>query len=426
MRMYIKCKPSFTGKREKTGGFCRRNEKKREMSEMRKCKLAVIGFGQRGYDYAEMIAKTPTAELTALCDTDPKRAEVFARELGLEAVPRYNSPEELLAKGDFDAAILTTPDFMHRECAVACCNAKKSIMLEKPMAPTAAECREIIRAARENQCTIQIGFVLRSHPVFRRVLEVARSGVLGQILNIGATEHIGVMHGASYMRRWHRKLANSGGFILAKCSHDLDIIATAANSHVRRVASFGSLDYFTTDKLKYNYCSECPDANCRYRFKGEFVRMTPEEKANPSARPFDLCVYNKDKELVDHEVVMLDFANGIKANFALNLFAQVPKRTISLCGVNGILYADTAEECIHIHYSDGKGYERIDCKADNTSGHGGSDQTFLNEFIDCVLHHKKPQADYMAGLASTVVGNAVEQARLTNQVVEIPEEAYQL
>ena len=394
---------------------------------MKKCKIALIGFGQRGYTYAQMLSKnTPNAELVAICDTDPARSAAFASELEIEDVPRYTSLEETLAKADFDAAVITTPDFCHRDVAVACCNAGKHIMLEKPMAPTSAECRDIINACLKNNCLIQIGFVLRNHPVFEKVIEIARSGVLGQILNITSTEHIGVMHGASYMRRWHRKIANSGGFMLAKCSHDLDIIATVANSKVRRVASFGSLDYFTTDKLKHQYCSSCPDQECRYRFKGEFVRMTPEEKANPSAKPFDLCVYNNDKELVDHEVAILDFANGIKANFTLNLFAQVPKRTINVCGTEGILYADTADNVIHINYSNGKEYEKIVCVPKNDSGHGGSDQGFLDDFVACVLNNTRPQADYMAGLASTVVGNAIEQARLTNKVIEIPDSAYEL
>lgn len=393
---------------------------------MKKCKIAVLGFGQRGYTYVRMLKDTPEAELVAVCDTDLKRASEFAKELGVESVPCYTSLEEMLAKADFDAVVITTPDFMHCDGAVACCNAGKSIMLEKPMAPTADECRKIINACLQNKCVIQIGFVLRNHPVFRKVIEIARSGVLGQILNITSTEHIGVMHGASYMRRWHRKLANSGGFVLAKCSHDIDIIATVADSRVKRVASFGSLDYFTSDKLKYNYCSECPDQDCRYRFKGEFVRMTAEEKENPSAKPFDLCVYNKDKELVDHEVAILDFANGVKASFTLNLFAEVPKRTICVAGTQGILYADTADENVKIHYSNGKEPEVIECKAENDSGHGGSDQTFLDDFIDCVVNKRQPKADYMAGLASTVVGNAIEKARLTNTVVEIPDSAYLL
>ena len=51
---------------------------------MEPCRLAVIGFGQRGYTYAAMISRTPGPELAALCDSDPERSAAFARELGLE------------------------------------------------------------------------------------------------------------------------------------------------------------------------------------------------------------------------------------------------------------------------------------------------------------------------------------------------------
>ena len=393
---------------------------------MKKCKIAVIGVGQRGCHYAEMLSKHPQVELAALCDCSRERLDAFAVELSLTEVRRFYSIDDLLKWGEFEAAILTTPDFMHCSTAIACCEAGKHIMLEKPMAPTAEECRKIIRACQDNDCIIQIGFVLRNHPVFSRVIEIARSGALGQILNIAAAENIGVMHGASYMRRWHRKLANSGGFMLAKCSHDLDIIATVANSRVRRVAAFGSLDHFTPDKQRCEYCSECPDQACRYRFGGDFVRMTTEEKAAPAAKKFDLCVYNNDKDIVDHEVAILDFDNGIKGSFALNLFAGEPKRTINVCGTEGILYADTVEECIHIHYSNGKPYEKIECKPLNNSGHGGSDKGFLDDFVNCALEHTRPHADYMAGLASTVIGNALEKSMQSGQIVEIAPEEYEL
>jgi predicted dehydrogenase len=350
----------------------------------------------------------------------------FARELKLTDVPLYYSLNELFEKCQFDAAIITVPDFEHCSAAIACCEHGKHIMLEKPMAPTADECRKIINSALKNDTIVQIGFVLRNHPVFSKVIEIARSGVLGQILNIASAENISVMHGASYMRRWHRKVANSGGFMLAKCSHDIDIIATVANSQVKRVAAFGSLDHFTSDKLKHEYCSECSDQNCRYRFGGEFVRMTEEEKAAPAQKKFDLCVYNSDKDIIDHEVAIMDFANGIKASFALNLFAEVPKRTINICGTEGILYADTAEECIHIHYSNGKPYEKIECKPKDSSGHGGSDKGFLDDFVDCLINRTRPRVDYMAGLASTVIGNAIEKAMQSGTVVAIAAEEYNL
>ena len=390
----------------------------------KKTKIAIIGFGQRGCGYASIIKDHELVELTAICEKNSSRASSFAKKLGVENVPCFTSFEEMLANADFDAAIITTPDFDHRDTAVACCQAGKHIMLEKPMAPTAEECREIIRTALEYNCMIQIGFVLRCHPVFRRVIEIARSGSLGQIMNITSTEHIGVMHGASYMRRWHRKSVNSGGFLLAKCSHDLDIIATVANSHVRRVASFGSLEYFTSDKLKYNYCSQCDDRQCRYRFGGDYVRMNEEENAKPSDFNFDLCVYNKDKDVVDHQVAILEFANGIKANFALNLFAEVPKRTICVAGTEGILYADTSEHCINIHYSNGKESENIPCLQENQSAHGGSDLSFLNDFVKTIESGCPPKAGYAAGLASTVVGNAIEKSRLAGEVVTIPDDAY--
>ena len=66
------------------------------------------------------------------------------------------------------------------------------------------------------------------------------------------------------------------------------------------------------------------------------------------------------------------------------------------------------------------------CPQTNSSGHGGSDQSFMDEFIECIQAGRKPRADYMAGLTSTVIGNAIEKARMTNQVVEIDAQEYEL
>ena len=128
--------------------------------------------------------------------------------------------------------------------------------------------------------------------------------------------------------------------------------------------------------------------------------------------------------MVDHQVAIIDYANGVKAGFTLNLFAQVAKRTICVAGTEAILSADTADESITIHNSVTGKTRKIDCKAENTSGHGGSDEAFLDDFIDCVLSGRPSGVDFRAGLSSTVIGNAIEEARLTNKVVEIPPEAY--
>ena len=64
----------------------------------RKCKMAVIGFGQRGYSYAHMIMSNPAAELTAVCEASRDRADSFARELDLKNIPIFHSVDELIAK----------------------------------------------------------------------------------------------------------------------------------------------------------------------------------------------------------------------------------------------------------------------------------------------------------------------------------------
>ena len=394
---------------------------------MAECKLAIIGVGQRGYGYVSTITKyAPGAKITALCDISPERLDEFAVTAGVDAIPRFYNVDDLLANGDFNAAIITVPDRFHCEVAVACLKAGKHIMLEKPMALTAADCRTIIATAKAYNRIIQIGFVLRFLPLYRKVREIVSSGELGDILNISASECLGVMHGASYMRRWHRKCENSGSFMLAKCSHDIDILSAIAGSRITRVASFGSCRYFTPDKRKYDFCSACPDSSCRFRFGREMVQMTEAEKADPSRNKFDLCVYNDDKDIVDHQITLMEFENGIKCDFTLNLFAPVAKRTIAVFGSNGYLHGDTATREILLTYSDGRPARTVSYAETNASGHGGSDLDFLREFVHGVETGSKPEADLMAGLASTVAGVAIEQARLSGQVVNIKPEDYRL
>lgn len=390
----------------------------------KKCSIAVIGTGQRGCTYIEMIKQHPQAELAALCDTSPSRLASFADELGCQGIPQFHSVKELLEKCDFDAAVITSPDFTHLDCAVSCFRAGKHVMLEKPMAPKAEDCRKIIEESRKNNRILQVGFVLRCLPLYKEVKRVLESGEIGQLLSMNFAEAIGVMHGASYMRRWHRKSANSGGFLLAKCSHDLDLMNQLAGAYPVKISSFGGKNFFLPEKQKAGNCSICPDESCRFRFHGEMVKMTPEEKANPSEKNFDLCVFNTDNDMVDNQQLILEYANGVRATFSLNLFAPQAGRKWEFIGTEGYISADTAKKEITVNYSNGKeGWSKI-CKAENSSFHDGSDWLFLDEFVSCILNGTVPAADAMSGLATAIIGNAAEKSRLEEKVIKISPEEY--
>lgn len=392
---------------------------------MKNCRIGIIGVGQRGCAYLKLAKTTPGAELVALCDTNPERMRDFSNELDCSDVPCFTDINELLEANLIDAAVITVPDFQHSAVAKKVMQAGVHVMLEKPMAPTVEGCREIIEAYNKSEVIMQLGFVLREHPLYKKVKEIVASGRLGQIMSVSATEALGVMHGASYMRRWHRKVKNSGGFVMAKCSHDLDLLSWIIDSVPVSVASFGDINFFKPQKQTAKYCSQCTLEDCRFRFKGEMVVMSKQEKENPSQNNFDLCVYNDDKDIVDSQVTILNYANGVNATFSLELFADKGRRTIAITGTEGHLKADTESGLIEINSSTGPYSEEIGCKSVNDSGHGGSDLLFFEEFLKCINTNKMPNADFRAGLYTTVIGEAIEKARREKSVVEISQQSYQ-
>ena len=390
---------------------------------MSKPRIAIAGFGQRGKTFVELAQGESDIELVGICDTNAARLESFARKHNCTA-PLYTDFEKMFDEPRPEGVVIAVPDFKHAEVAVAAMKRGCAVLLEKPMSQTVEGCREILKYAKESRGAL-LGFVLRGHPVYRKIKELLDDKIIGQVMNLQADEELFVLHGASYMRRWHRHVANSGGFMLAKCSHDIDILSWLIGENPCRVSSFGSLSYFTSDKLKHEFCSECPDKDCRFRFAGEMVYMNEDETANPSKYGFDRCVYTKDKDVIDHQVVNFEYPSGITATFSLDLFAPVPKRTLKIIGSTGYIEADTKAFTVNVAFSDGREPMNFQLKQDNDSGHGGSDLTLFRNFIELVRGKQVVKAGVEAGLASTVVGTAIEKARKERKGVEIPAEAYE-
>lgn len=390
---------------------------------MSKPRIAIAGFGQRGKTFVELAQGENDIELVGICDNNASRLESFARKHKCTA-PLYTDLEKMLDETKPEGVVIAVPDFKHAEVAVAAMKRGCAVLLEKPMAQTVEGCREILKYAKKSRGAL-LGFVLRGHPVYRKIKELLDDKIIGQVMNLQADEELFVLHGASYMRRWHRHVANSGGFMLAKCSHDIDILSWLIGENPCRVSSFGSLSYFTSDKLKHEFCSECPDKDCRFRFAGEMVYMNEEETADPSKYGFDRCVYTKDKDVIDHQVVNFEYPSGITATFSLDLFAPVPKRTLKVIGSTGYIEADTKAFTVNVAFSDGREPMNFQLTQDNDSGHGGSDLTLFRNFIELVRGKQVVKAGVEAGLASTVVGTAIEEARKERKVVEIPASAYE-
>ena len=396
--------------------------------------LGIVGTGGRSLALSEAVFRNPDAQIVSVYDVNPTQVREYFRRLrkwpdALRSIRVHGSLDEFLESDAFSTVLVTTPDFTHKEIALAAIRAGKNVYLEKPMALTVRDAKEIVRAAKKASVLLQIGFVLRYTPFYQKVKEIVGSGVLGQIISIEAGEILSRMHGASYMRRWHRKRENSGSFMLTKCSHDLDILNWLVGGKVARVSSFGGVNYFLPDPAKGPTCSTCnPDVRrtCPYAFGEEFVMVPEEEKANYSENGWDLCVFNDDKDIVDNQLSLIEYENGVRVSFLLSAFGgEEDTRFIRIIGTEARLEGHFEGNSIRIKPTVGDGETFIQTDS-GKSGHGGGDQKIVDDLILCLQGKKKPLANASAGFESTVVAEAIDQALQTGQMQPVNPEAYRL
>ncbi len=125
-------------------------------------KLAVIGAGHMGTLHAEKFAARSDARVVAVADSNAARAEALARKLGCGAFTDYRE-----AIGSADAATVAVPTERHFEIASACLQAGLNVLVEKPIASSVQQARDLIALAAKGNLVLQVGHVERYNTTFR-------------------------------------------------------------------------------------------------------------------------------------------------------------------------------------------------------------------------------------------------------------------
>jgi len=160
-------------------------------------RVGQIGCGRigRSHDMTGVL-KSNLADIVAVCDLDSKRlaagkefVENFYREKSAAPpdVGVYGDFQELLARKDIDAVVISTPDHWHAQIALAAVRAGKDIYLQKPMTMTHAEGVLLRNAVAKSHCIFQVGSQQRSwgpNEQFRKACEFVRSGRVGQLKQV--------------------------------------------------------------------------------------------------------------------------------------------------------------------------------------------------------------------------------------------------
>jgi len=139
--------------------------------------LSTANIGRAAVNPA--IQASRNAELVAIAGRDGERAREFARA---GSIPRgYGSYEALLEDPEVDAVYIPLPNSLHREWTIRAAEMKKHVLCEKPLAMTAAECREMHAAADANGVRLMEAFMYRFHPRTERFFEMVRGGSIGEL-----------------------------------------------------------------------------------------------------------------------------------------------------------------------------------------------------------------------------------------------------
>ncbi|MFW6063173.1 MAG: Gfo/Idh/MocA family oxidoreductase, partial [Chloroflexota bacterium] len=130
-----------------------------------KIRVCMIGAGRVGKLHSGTFARhVPQGEVVALVDQAAQVLHETGDEFGIDA--RFASLEEALDSVRFDAVVITTPTFTHKQLAVLAAEHGKHVFLEKPMAMNLQECDAIIEACENNGVHLQLGFMRRFDPEF--------------------------------------------------------------------------------------------------------------------------------------------------------------------------------------------------------------------------------------------------------------------
>ncbi|MEI6845666.1 MAG: Gfo/Idh/MocA family oxidoreductase, partial [Candidatus Firestonebacteria bacterium] len=341
-----------------------------------------------------------------------------------------------------DAVIICTRDDMHFGPAAAALKKGYHILLEKPIAPKEKDCKAMTALAKKSKKVFGICHVLRYTDYYKIIKNIVASGEIGEVVTIEHMEPVKYWHMAhSFVRGNWRSTKTSAPIIFAKSCHDLDIICWFMGKKCKKVSSFGSLTYYCKENAPKGSAARCTDGckiekDCPHSALKLYLNtentdwpvsmissdLSKEGRLKALKEgPYGRCVYKCDNNVMDHQVVSMEFEGKATASFTLSGFgAGLTDRRIRIMGTKGELIGDSR----YINVAGFKGekkstYDTLATGWNAATGHGGGDYGLMGDFVAAV---RKNDPDLLtssieASLDSHLIGFAAEKSREQNKTV---------
>jgi predicted dehydrogenase len=402
----------------------------------------MVGAGERGHHvYGRWALANPERmRFVAVADPDPARRQRFAEPHSLNTSAVFDDPLELLGQPRLaDAAVIASPDRYHQPHVEAALAAGYHVLAEKPMADTLEGCVAVMRAAAQGGGKLHIGHVFRFTPFFQVLNEVLTSGALGDIVTVEHRENVRSWHMAhSFVRGNWGKRTLAPPFIVAKCTHDLDILQWNLQSPVIRLSSFGSLFEFRPERAPEGATARCTDPcpvpDCPYdarrlyldpKLTGWPVHVVTDD-FSPAGRlraitegPYGICAYRAGSDVVDHQTVAMQLASGATVTLIAHGHSPEEGRTMRYDGTRATLrgrFGRVQEIVIYDHIT---GEGRTIPVPTAASGHGGGDAGIIESFLASIEGREPPVTTAAESFESHLLAFLAEEARLNGSTIDV-------
>jgi predicted dehydrogenase len=367
--------------------------------------IVAIGAGNRTNKYLEYVKQHPDkAKLVGVVELNEIRRNKIAEKFCLEPSACFTDYHEFFRSSlKVDAVMICTPENMHYEPCMMAIEAGYHVLLEKPIAQTPEECIAIGEAARRKNVIVTVCHVLRYHPYFIKLKELACSGELGNIISINHRTAVGVDRAAhSFVRGPWRKESETNPMLISKCCHDIDFLLWLTKTRCRKLTSFGSLRWFKSTNAPEGSAHRCIDCQVEsqcpfsavdlYRIRRDWIANfdVPQGKNIDEVIEEELeqglygrCIYHCDNDVVDHQIVSMEMESEVTINFSMDIFTLEDHRATQICLTEGEIEGDETQIKVR-RFRGGEEtiYDFSDIK--HKPFHAGADLDLMNDFIEAI------------------------------------------
>jgi len=434
------------------------------MSNGQRKKYAVVGLGSRSKMFSTAILDTykETCELTALCDTNQGRMDVynesFKSKYNAGPFPTYHAVDfdKMIKKHKPDVVVVTTMDRTHHKYICRAMELGCDVISEKPMTTDENRCQQIFDTIEKTGKNLIVTFNYRYSPRNTKVKELIQNGEIGDVISVHFEWMLNTKHGADYFRRWHRDKKNSGGLMVHKSTHHFDLVNWWIDDTPIEVFGMGRLAFYglenAEDRGVKDFYHRC--LNNEYAKKDPFALNLKDGKELESiylknedydGYIRDYSVFSQGISIEDTMSVMVKYKNKTTLTYSLNAFCPNEGYKVSFNGTKGRIEMDINEapyvsgsaydqnnpdfnmteeekgeltEKVTIQKLWGKPEEVIWPAAEG--GHGGGDKRLLDDvFLGAKDDPLKTAAGPLDGAKSILIGIAANKSFETGTLIKI-------